>query len=316
MIARSVVCVGILVVDVIGRPIDAVPPRGALQLVDSISMHIGGCAANTGIGLQKLGLETRVVGACGDDGFGDFVRQTLENCGVTAQITRKKGVPTSATMVLGASDGERSFLHCAGANAHFSALDFDDSLFDGATCLHIAGHGLMSRFDGAECVRLLKRARERGLKTSLDTAGAPDDAWTQKLRETLPYLDYFVPSLHEVQHLFPDATSPAALAARLLESGVGIVALKMGERGSFVTDGTQSFHVAPISVSAVDATGAGDAFAAGFLCGVLNGFSLEESAQLGNATGALCVTQVGTIAGYKSLNETLAFMKSHSPNAR
>jgi sugar/nucleoside kinase (ribokinase family) len=64
-------------------------------------------------------------------------------------------------------------------------------------------------------------------------------------------------------------------------------------------------------VSAVDATGAGDAFAAGFLAGVARGFDLETCARLGNAAGACCVTQVGTVAGIRSLNETLKFIESH-----
>ncbi len=305
------VCVGILVADVIGRPIDAVPPRGALQLVPSISPHIGGCGANTGIGLQTLGIETRVVGAVGNDGFGLFVRQTLEDHGVLAQTIVKSGVATSATMVLVASDGERSFLHCVGANAAFSLADVDESLLEGAALLHIAGHGLMPHFDGRQCAQLLQKARERGLKTSLDTAGAPDELWTQNLRETLPFLDYFVPSLHEVQALFPGEKSPETIAARLLEAGVKVVALKMGERGSYVTDGRESHFVPPFSVAAVDATGAGDAFAAGFLAGLLNGFSLEKSAQLGNAAGALVVTKVGTVAGYRSFDQTLEFISQN-----
>jgi sugar/nucleoside kinase (ribokinase family) len=82
----------------------------------------------------------------------------------------------------------------------------------------------------------------------------------------------------------------------------------MGERGSFVSDGRESHFVTPFNVEAVDATGAGDAFAAGFLCGVTRGFSLQECARLGNAAGALCVTQIGTIAGVRSLAETLEFI--------
>ncbi len=298
---------GILVADVIGRPIDGVPARGALQLVPSISPHIGGCAANSGIGLQTLGIETHVVGAVGEDGFGDFVGQTLESHGVTAHLTRK-AAPTSATMVLVASDGERSFLHCVGANAAFELGDIDLELLDGADLLHIAGHGLMPQFDGAQCARLLQIARERGVPTALDTAGAPDDRWRDNLRACLPHLDYFVPSLHEVEGLFPGTTNPEAVATKLLEAGVKVVALKMGERGSFVTDGRESHFVAPFMVDAVDATGAGDAFAAGFLCGVLHGFDLKGCARLGNACGALCVTQVGTVAGYRSLEETLEFI--------
>lgn len=308
----EIVCLGILVVDVIGRPIESVPPRGALALVDSITPHIGGCAANTGIGLQKLGVATRVIGKVGRDGFGDFVQTELEKYGVEAAISRDSSAPTSATMVLVAPDAERSFLHCVGANATFDSPDFDLDLLDGARMLHIAGHGLMPRLDGASCVRLLQAAREKGLQTSLDTAGAPNADWVEKLRLCLPYLDFFVPSLHEAHHLLPGEQKPELVAEYLLEQGVKTVALKMGERGCLVTNGHETHELPPFQVAAVDATGAGDAFAAGFLCGLMRGFDLRGCAQLGNAVGALCVTQVGTVAGVRSLEATQRFISTGS----
>ncbi len=306
----QIICLGILVADILGHPIDTLPARGALQLVASIAPYIGGCAANTGIGLQKLGIETLVVGQVGRDGLGDFVLGELERAGVQAQISRDEGAPTSATMVLVSSDAERSFLHCTGANATLSPQNFGFLEAEGAELLHIAGHGLMPRFDGAPCAALLRCAREIGLKTSLDTAGAPDEAWRENLRLCLPHLDYFVPSLHEVEALFPDAKTPREVAARLLEAGVGTVALKMGERGSLICTRDAAFEVAPFEVDAVDATGAGDAFAAGFLAGVTKGFSPDGCARLGNAVGALCVTRIGTVAGVLELEATLKWMEN------
>ena len=305
----QILCLGILVADILGHPIDALPARGALQIVPSISPHIGGCAANTGIGLQKLGIDTLVIGQVGRDGFGDFVRNELARAGVETQISSDESAPTSATMVLVSSDAERSFLHCTGANATFAPQNFDFLQSD-AQLIHIAGHGLMPRFDGAPCAALLQRARESGLQTSLDTAGAPDELWRENLKKCLPHLDYFLPSLHEVEALFPDAKSPSEIANRLLQSGVGTVALKMGERGSLVCNPFGQWQLAPFSVEAIDATGAGDAFAAGFLAGALNGFDAQKCARLGNATGALCVTRVGTVDGILGLEKTLEWMES------
>jgi sugar/nucleoside kinase (ribokinase family) len=307
-----IICLGILVADVIGRPIDVYPAPGTLQLVDRITPHIGGCAANTGIGLQTLGVTTRVAGKVGRDGLGAFVRGELEAHGVVAEIAEDEIAPTSATMVMVQSDGERSFLHCTGANATLEWTDLDAHLLEAATLLHIAGHGLMPRFDGQGCAFTLQLAREHGLETCLDTAGAPDALWCENLRLCLPHLDYFVPSLHEVSALFPGETSPERIAEKLLAAGVQTVALKMGTAGSFVTNGRESHHVPAFRVEAVDATGAGDAFAAGFLCGVSRQMSLLECARLGNACGALCTTQVGTVAGFRSFEETQAFIHSHA----
>ena len=294
----TAICLGILVADVIGRPIESVPAPGALALVESITPHIGGCAANTGIGLHRLGVETAIVGAVGRDGFGQFVRDVLHGEGVDARGVIEKDAPTSATMVLVAPDGERAFLHCVGANAVFQTADFNVETLQGARLLHIAGHGLMPAFDGAPCAEILRIAQHFGVQTSLDTAGAPDEKWRQNLRLCLPYLDYFVPSLHEVRDLFPDCHAPQSIAARLIDAGGGFVAIKMGESGSYALnrDG-QSARADAFAVAAMDATGAGDAFAAGFLAATLRDLPLEACLKMGNATGALCVGAVGTIAG-------------------
>ncbi len=301
----AVICLGILVADVIGRPIEAVPAPGALALVESITPHIGGCAANTGIGLHRLGVETAIVGAVGRDGFGQFVRDVLRAEGINARGVVEKDAPTSATMVLVSPDGERAFLHCVGANAAFGSADFRRETLNGAQLLHIAGHGLMPAFDGAPCAELLSHAQRMGIQTSLDTAGAPGDLWRQNLRLCLPHLDYFVPSLHEVRDLFPDCRAP--VAARLIDEGVGCVAIKMGEAGSYALNAQgQSARADAFAVAVVDATGAGDAFAAGFLAATLRALPMETRLKMGNATGARCVSAVGTVAGLGDWDSTLA----------
>src|SRR5689334_13412747 len=106
----EIACLGILVADLIGRPIDQLPPRGRLGLVDQMTLHIGGCASNTGIDLARLGVETAVLGKVGSDGLGDFVAHTLEAEGIdTRGLVRDRSVNTSATMVLVDAEGERTF---------------------------------------------------------------------------------------------------------------------------------------------------------------------------------------------------------------
>ena len=304
----TAICLGILVADVIGRPIESAPARGALELVESITPHIGGCAANTGIGLSKLGLSTAVAGRVGRDGFGKFVRDELQNYGVETRISQDERAPTSATMVLVSPDGERSFLHCTGANAFLRAANFSFDDFPDARLLHIAGHGLMPAFDGADCAQILRDAKSRGLQTCLDTAGSPTANWPELLAPCLGHLDFLVPSFHEARHCVPAqfAATPASVAGYFLDQGVGVVALKMGEAGCYLRsrEGLE-IRVPALKVPTVDATGAGDAFAAGFLAGVLKGLPLEDCARLGNAAGACCVGEVGTVAGLKGWDETL-----------
>ena len=307
-------CLGILVVDVIARPVNSYPQRGALTLCDAMAPFIGGCAANTGIGLHKLGVETSILGKVGRDGFGDFVFKTFEELGVDARGVRRDDLATtSATMVMVASDSERSFVHYQGANACYVQSDVDWKAIEEAQLLHIAGHFLMPSFDGAPCAETLRQAQKRSIKTSLDTAGSTTEEWRDILAPCLPHLDYFVPSFSEARYCTPfygtAKDRPENVARWFLDQGVGTVALKMGGAGSLVMSNEGKWQVPPFRVEAVDATGAGDAFAAGFLAGVLHGMDLPQCAELGNAVGACCVTRVGTVDGVLSLEDTLQFIE-------
>jgi sugar/nucleoside kinase (ribokinase family) len=311
----DVICLGIFVVDVIARPVNSYPGRGELQVCDFIAPFIGGCAANTGIGLSRLGIATGVAGKVGRDGFGDFVRAICAAEDIDARgIVSDETVSTSATMVMVAADSERSFIHYFGANSAFRETDVDWDFVRQAKLLHIAGHFLMPGFDGAGAAAVVARAHTYGLITALDTAGQCDESWAEAIAPVLPHLDYFLPSYAEARYCTPyfgtERDTPENVARYFQEQGVGVVALKMGEAGSYVLgpDGIGQWHLPAYKVDAIDATGAGDAFAAGFLAGVIRGYDLEMCGKLGNAAGACCVTALGTVAGMRSLDETLALV--------
>ncbi len=307
----DVVTLGILVADVLARPVDEWPERGLLVTVPEMTLHIGGCAANTGIGLAKMGVDTAVVGKVGNDGFGDFVINFLKKSGIdTRGVRRDPQASTSATMVMVHSDGERSFIHHIGANATLRPEEIDFEVISGAKLLHIAGCFLMPGFDGEPAAEVLRRAKELGVTTSLDTAWDATGRWAEIVDPMLPHVDYFMPSVEEAR-MIAGREDPREVAEVLLDKGVGTVALKMGGEGAYVRNGEVEFSVPIFAVEAVDATGAGDAFAAGFICGLVHGWDLERATRLGNAAGALCVTAMGTTSGLRSLEETVRFMESH-----
>jgi sugar/nucleoside kinase (ribokinase family) len=302
----DVVCLGILVADAIARPVDDVPTRGALELVDEISLHGGGCALNTASALVRLGLEAAVVGKVGADPFGDYILQLLDERGVDRRgVLQDSAVSTSATVVLVDSAGERTFLHLPGANGHLrrEELDDEDALFSGRA-LHVAGALVMPELDGSPTAGVLEEAKARGLTTSLDTVWDATGRW-ERLLPSLPHLDLFVPSLAEGSAISGEP-EPEAVAACLRERGVGTVALKLGAEGCFVASEEFEGFVAAPAVEAIDGTGSGDAFAAGLLYGRLAGWPLERAAALANAAGALAATAVGAVEGVRGLEETLA----------
>jgi sugar/nucleoside kinase (ribokinase family) len=308
---KPIICLGILVADIIGRPLRAVPDPGRLVLVDEMSLHTGGCAINAATALSRLGLPVEVIGKIGSDSFGDFILNALaeRNIGVRG-IMRDREVGTSATMVMVAPDGERRFVHYIGANARLTLDDIDLAMVEAGAILHIAGSLVMPGIDGQPTAELLRHARTAGVTTFLDTVWDDKGRWMDILAPCLPHIDYFVPSLPEGQAL-TGLDDPAEVAGALLESGVKTVGLKMGADGCLVMSGNgQMIRLPAFQVDVVDATGAGDAFAAGFIAGVWQGWDLEKTARFASAVGALCVTGLGASGGVRSLSETLSFMEN------
>jgi sugar/nucleoside kinase (ribokinase family) len=314
---KPVVCLGIMVADVVGRPLRSIPKPGKLVLVDEMDLYTGGCAINTATALAQLGLPAEVIGKIGDDPFGRFLLDTLIERGIgTRGVKRDPNIGTSATMVMVQPDGERCFVHFIGANAHLTEEDVDFEMIAGASILHVAGSLVMPGIDGRSIAELLKRAGANGVVTFLDTVWDDTGRWMKVLEPCLPHIDYFVPSLPEAQAL-TGLDNPTEVAYALLDHGVGTVALKMGDAGCLVISSNKQtehssaiVHIPAFQVNVVDATGAGDAFAAGFIAGVWQGWPLEQTARFANAVGALCVTGPGAAGGVRSLEQTIEFMEN------
>lgn len=308
----DVTCLGILVADVVGKPIDTLPQRGKLALVDRMELHSGGCAANTGIGLAMLGLNTAIVGKVGADGFGDFLLSRFESHGIdTSGVARDSVAATSATMVLVHGDGERSFMHYLGANATLTYGDLDIDHVANTRILHIAGALVMPGIDGEPTARLLKEVKLRGVTTALDTVWDATGAWMEKIRPALPYVDYLLPSYEEARMLAGGIEDPEDIARYLVDAGASTVGIKLGEAGClFRTRAGDVVRLPILPVDAVDALGAGDAFVAGFLAGTVKGWDIEQSARFATAVGASCVTALGATTGVKSFDETMLFLNS------
>ena len=308
----DIACLGILVADLIGSPIDAMPARGRLGLVEQMSLHVGGCASNTGIDLAKLGISTAVLGKVGADGLGDFIVGTLERNGVYASgVVRDPDVGTSASMVLVSSDGERTFLHHLGGNARFREEEVVWAAIQGARILHVAGALVMPELDGEPMARVLQRARDSGITTTLDTVWDATGRWIQTLGPCLPHTDYFLPSLAEAQQL-TGRENPREVARALRDAGAKVVGLKLGEEGCYLQDADSEFTIPAFRVHAVDGTGSGDAWDAGFLSGLHQGWDMERTARFANAVGAMCVTAIGATDGIRSLAETEAFIADNA----
>ncbi len=306
----DVLSLGIYVVDVLGRPIDQFPEKGKLVLFDELEIHTGGCANNVAIALARLGISAGAIGKVGMDSFGGLMLQTLTDNGVnTVGMRREANANTSFTFVAVASDGERTFCHYIGANGEFCETDLNWELIKTVKILHIAGALVMPGFDGLPMANVLRRAKALGITTSLDTAYDATGKWMEVLEPCLPYVDMFMPSILEAQHL--TGLSEYREITRFLRDNYGIhtIVIKMGENGSYAST-PESEYLSPVyPMNVVDATGAGDAYVAGFLAGTIMNWDLKSTAELASATGAACVTAVGATAGIQNLEKTLEIIR-------
>lgn len=310
----DVCCLGILVADVSTVPVNKLPNVGELSIVCNINLGLGGCAANTAIGLQKIGLQTAVIGKVGKDSFGTFIIKTLSENGVdTSGVKISTITPSSSAIVLINDNGERSFLHCRGTNGDFTDQDVTFSKILESKILFIAGSLLMPEMDGEPTARILKHAKENGVYTALDTAWDASGRWMESIASCLPYLDLFIPSIDEARMLSGES-DVSEIADVFLRHGVGLCVIKMGKTGCYVKENTsEGFYVPSYErIKPKDTTGAGDSFVAGFLTGLSKGWDIRSCAEFANAVGAHCISQLGTTTGIRPLHEILHFIEEYN----
>ena len=301
-------------VDITATPIDSLPSAGGLSLLDNMFQGLGGCAANTAMALEKIGHSTAVIGKVGEDSFGRYTLDTLsENSVDISGIKCSDDASTSSAIVVLNSYGERSFLHCRGSNGTICEDDIDFSVIEKSKILHIAGSLLLPKLDGEPTMRILKRAKEAGIFTALDTAWDASGRWMELIEPCLPYLDLFIPSIDEAWML-SGKENVSDMADVFIAKGTSLCVIKMGSDGCYIKDRNGSEYTVPVfkGIEVKDTTGAGDAFVAGFLTGLLNKWELYKCGQFANAVGALCVSDIGTTAGIRSMEDTLKFIGEYS----
>lgn len=281
-----VVCAGILVSDLFVPPLAGVPLPGQLIQIDPPLYQSGGCAANTATDLASLGARVRVCGRVGGDGLGTQVIDELTACGVEVDaITRSPTSATSQTVVLSIAGDDRRFLHSIGANAELTATDIEQGA-QGATILVIGGYLVLPGLLAEELLPVVKRARANGTMVLLDVV-VPFGAQgaESQLRPLLPHVDAFLPNEDEARALTGQA-DPISQASVLLSWGCPQVVITCGSGGAVYASAEQVLRVDPLPIEFVDGSGAGDAFTAGFILGVLRGWPIQDTLRYAAALGA------------------------------
>ena len=307
----DVICLGILVADIFANPITALPTPGQLAMTDRFLLGAGGCASNTAACLGRLGRSVKVLGKVGTDLFGGFVLDDLRRLGVDcSNIAFSKTHPTSGTVIINVTGEDRRYLHCVGANADFSFADIDCSVLDGSRVLYVGGYMVMPRFGAADLTQLFQAAKARSVKTVLDVVTPPGLALSRaQLEAMLAYTDVFLPNNDEGEAM-TGLKDPIAQAGFLSSLNPACdVVITLGARGAVARRGKEMIQAGTYSVTSVDESGAGDAFAAGYITGLLEGWSLEKTVRFASAVGASCTSALGCTAGVFTFDQALAFVE-------
>ncbi|KAF1005156.1 MAG: putative sugar kinase YdjH [Luteibacter sp.] len=304
---KPVLVAGELNVDLILTGVDGLPVFGGEILAQGLCKTPGSSSMICSMGLAKLGTAVRFVGRVGDDERGRYCVDALHRAGIdTAGVIVDDTLETGLTVAL-SSERDRALVTYPGAIAALAADDVTDAALQGASHLHVSSYFLQRRLrDGLP--HLIARARLAGLSVSLDPGYDPDDMWGTDIGEVLPLLDVFLPN--EVEACAIAGTDHVDDALRVLSGMCQTVVVKTGAKGCIGIDGEGIVRrVSAFLVQAVDTTGAGDSFDAGFLHAWLAHRPLDECMRWGAACGALSTRALGGTPAQADTAEVRAMLE-------
>jgi len=292
-------------------------PKGSMQLVDqefskkltgatedlNRQQASGGSAANTIHGLARLGVDTGFIGKVGEDKLGTFFLEDMKQAGIDPHLLKSQ-TDSGRAIALVSPDSERTFATFLGAAVELSPEDLTPQLFEGYQYLHLEGYLIQNH-------ELMKRAfelaREKGLQVSLDLASF------NVVEANLDFLSTFVSEYVDI--LFANEEEAKAFTGKEPEEALDelsrlcdIAIVKVGKDGSFIKRGREKHQIRPISAQPVDTTGAGDAYAAGFLYGLVHHKELDRCGSIGSVLAGKVIEVVGAKMDESKWNEIEALM--------
>jgi len=308
--------------------------------ITSFAAYVGGCPTNISVGTRRLGLHSAVLTAVGDDQVGDFILHFLQREGVETQFIPRKPGRRSSAVVLGIEPPDRFPLTYYRDNCADIQLNIDDVLatpIAESRVLLITGTGLSKEPSRSATLFAAEVAQQVGTTVALDIDFRPDQwddprAFGVILRSVLRLVDIVIGTEDEINAAMLTNTSQISLThsqvsdARvsgdidtairsLLSLGPRVLAQKRGAAGSRIhlvsnrsIESASQIEVPGFPVEVSNILGAGDAFASGFLYGFVQGWDWYKAARLGNACGAILVTQHGCANFMPTHDEVMAFI--------
>ena len=300
----DVICFGALNMDKLYR-VNRIAREEEESFIIDFKEKPGGSAANTAVGLARLGIKTGFIGKVAEDREGklllkDFEDEEVDTKGIVVSKRGRSGV------VMGYVDkkGDRALYVDPGVNDSLEFEEIDSEYAESTDILHLTSFVADTPFRAQ--IELLKRLSD--VKISFD----PGELYARRGLASLK------PIIERSFVMFPNENEVKLLTGKsyergseiLLDEGASIVVVTLGSRGCYVTDGRETRLVEPCEVEVVDTTGAGDAFCAGFLYGLTKNKDLYECGKLGDFVASRCLQKVGAREGLPRLST----LESSFPN--
>jgi sugar/nucleoside kinase (ribokinase family) len=257
-----------------------------------ISLQPGGSGANTAAWLGATGVPVAYIGAVGSDAFGAALTAAMRAAGVDCRVHRSTERPTGTCVVIVDGSGERTMFPDPGANSVLTPDILSAALGEHVDHVHLSGYTLLNPASRPAGLAALDLAHQRGCTISFDTASVgPLESCVDLVMSILPRVDVLLANAAEAAVLV--GTDDPHHALDVLHEVVPVVAIKLGPRGAVAASPDDRVELPAVVVDVVDTTGAGDAFAAGFLPVWLSGASLAESLSAALSLAAQAVGRVG-----------------------
>jgi sugar/nucleoside kinase (ribokinase family) len=302
----TLLAIGLTTLDIVARPIESLTRTERATLIEGIVCAPAGTAGGAAMVAARLGTQTQILGAVGDDLNGRFVRQGFEAVGVdTSLLATRCGQTTSTTLLTVDGKGVRSSYHAPGAAATAAVDEAALAAAERARFVHYGGVGGQA-LDGGAGAELLRAAKAAGAVVTCDLI-SPRRSAPEELRRLLPHVDYFMPSAAEAAFLTGTDDLEAAIN-QFLAWGAGACVIKDGGRGSLLAMDGARRRLPAYRIEPVDTTSCGDSYCAGFISALSRGWAPLEACRFATATAALVAMGLGTLGRLQGFEETVEAM--------
>jgi sugar/nucleoside kinase (ribokinase family) len=309
--AAEVGCAGLLVEDTFCGPLAALPPEGALAMLEDMPVRAGGCAANVAIDLAKQGIAVEVAGCVGQDSAAQVLHRTFALHGVgTSNVVSIESCPTSKTVILLIEGQDRRYLHVTGANRAFTVEHISRDWLASLKVFYLGGLFGLPGIDLKQLAGLLDFCASKEISTVVDVVAPHSLNGLAQLKALLPLIDVFVPNEDEAR-AFTGVTDPFDQLRAFEKAGANCVIITRGGQGSVAVQGKRVWSSGSYQMDVVDPSGSGDAFTSGVIRSLLQGWSLPQMLRYASAVGASATRAAGTTDSVFSAVEAELFLEQH-----